>query len=78
MRITRESRLPCRPEAAREAVTTSALLIELVSPLATIHSAAPEPLPQRWPDGGVVRVRSKLFGVTPLGRRRTEASAAEM
>lgn len=70
MRITRESRLPCSPEAAWEAVRTSALLIELAWPLVTIHSAASEPLPERWPDGGVVLVRSKLFGFIPLGVRK--------
>jgi hypothetical protein len=64
-----ESVLPCRPELAWDEVVMSRLLVEVAAPLIAIRPAANEELPDRWPTGTTIPVRSHLFGFIPLGTR---------
>jgi hypothetical protein len=69
VQVRLESVLPCSADAAWEEVQKTALLAEIAWPLITFGPAGGDALPERWPNGGTVLVRSCMFGVIPLGTR---------
>jgi hypothetical protein len=69
VQVRLESVLPCSADTAWEEVQKTALLAEIAWPLITFGPADDGPLPERWPNGGTVAVRSYMFGVLPLGTR---------
>jgi hypothetical protein len=63
------STLPCSAASAWAELRRLELLREVARPLVTFAAVDGEPLPERWAQGEVVRVRSYLLGVIPLGTR---------
>jgi hypothetical protein len=69
MRVDVQSRLPCNPALAWQAVQTLNLLQEVCTPLAQILPERGGQLPLVWSEGETVRCRMKLFGFFPVGSR---------
>lgn len=69
VRVHMESILPCSAEKAWAEVRKVSLLTEVAHPLVTFAPEAGESLPERWAEGSVVRIRSYLCGLIPLGTR---------
>ena len=69
MRVFVESVLSCDADRAWAAVQTSALLLEVASPLVTIRPLPGETLPQRWSESTTLRFRSYLLCLIPMGTR---------
>lgn len=69
MRLFVESKLPCAPDDAWDAVQFSALLRRVAFPLATFRAVDGGALPRQWQENEVVRCRCYLFGIIPLGER---------
>ena len=69
MRLVVVSLLPCEPELAWEEVRHSRLLREVCYPLVTFLPAPGETLPVTWPEATVIKIRSYLLGLIPLGTR---------
>jgi hypothetical protein len=69
MRVYVESVLPCTPEQAWDEVQKSALLLEVMFPLARLVPVDPVAFPERWQQGSPVRCKTYLFGFIPLGTR---------
>ena len=61
--------LDCPAEKVWQEVQQSALLLEVVEPLAHIKPVDSAKFPQAWIEGETVRCKSYLFGVIPLGTR---------
>jgi hypothetical protein len=69
VRVQLESRFPCSAEQAWAEVQKVSLLSDVARPLVTFSAPCGESLPERWVEGATVRIRSRLFGVVPLGTR---------
>lgn len=69
MHVHVETVLPCPVEAAWAQVCRSDLLAEVAWPLVTFDAVDGPSLPSTWPPGETVRLKSKLFGLVPLGTR---------
>jgi len=77
------SLLPCPPDLVWNEVQHISRLREIAWPLVSFHDAPGEKLPESWTEGQLVRFRSFLFGLIPLGTRklkfeRIDRSAGEM
>ena len=68
-RISEETVLGCSADQAWKLVQTSALLQHVAWPLVTFTPVDPPTFPATWPAGGTIRLRSRAFGVIPLGVR---------
>ena len=77
MRVIVESILPCCADLAWVAVQTSALLLEVASPVAVIRPLDGDALPERWAVGQSFRCRSYLFGVIPVGTRTVRVDSID-
>ncbi len=64
-----ETALNCPPAKVWAKVQTSALLLEVASPLVRILPVDAPAFPERWTEGTTIRCRSYLFGFIPLGTR---------
>ena len=69
VRVVVESLLPCNPAIAWAEVRHSRLLQEVCFPLVTFLPAPGETLPVKWPESTVMKIRSYLLGLMPLGTR---------
>jgi hypothetical protein len=69
MEVYVQSVLPCSPDAAWAEVQKSSLLIEVARPLVSIRPAGASAFPERWERNQLHLVRSRLFGLIPLGTR---------
>lgn len=69
MKLVVETELDCPPEMVWGEVRRCRLLKEVCAPLVTFAGVPGQELPEVWPAGGTIRVRSYLFGVVPLGTR---------
>lgn len=67
--IHEETVLSCTADQAWRLVRTSALLRHVAWPLVTFTPVDPRTFPATWPPGGTIRLRSRAFGVIPLGVR---------
>ena len=68
MKVRVSTRLRCEPDAAWEAVQTTALLARVTWPLLRFAGVGPAPLPERWVEGKSSTVSMFLFGILPMGR----------
>jgi hypothetical protein len=84
MRAYVQSTLPCNADEAWGRVQTLSLLREVCWPLITLRPAAGETtLPDQWQAGATVAMRTRMFGLIPLGTRilhweRIDPAAREM
>jgi len=69
MRVHVVSVLQCPAEAVWKKVCRSDLLCEVAWPLVTFEAIDSKSLPDIWVEGQTVRLRSRLFGIFPLGTR---------
>lgn len=67
MKVRVSTRLRCAPDAAWEAVQTTALLERVAWPLLHFVAVGPGPLPERWVEGKSSTVSMFVFGVVPIG-----------
>ena len=69
MKVVVKSLLLCSADAAWRKVRTSRLLRTVSQPLVRIQPLPKECLPRHWVNETLVRVRSRLWGLIPLGTR---------
>ena len=68
MKVRVSTRLDCAPDAAWEAVQTTALLEHVARPILRLAPCYGRSFPERWEEGLEVTVALRLFGVLPAGR----------
>ena len=83
MRVYVDTVLDCSPEKVWQEVQRSALLLEVVRPMAIVAPVDAPQFPERWIEGDTVRCRSHLFGFIPVGERtirmeRVDSTAREI
>jgi hypothetical protein len=69
MRVDIDTPLKCSAAAAWKEVQTSALLLRVAWPLASILPVSPAKFPERWSEGSTIQCRPFMFGFIPLGVR---------
>ena len=69
MHVHVESILECPAEAVWKEVCRSGTLSEVAWPVVTFRAVDAASLPGIWIEGQTVRVRSRLFGILPVGTR---------
>jgi hypothetical protein len=69
MKIDVSTPLDCSADSAWNEVQKSALLLQVIQPLATVTPIEPPDFPEHWREGMTVQCCTHLFGVIPLGMR---------
>ncbi len=83
MTVPVESVFDCSPPAVWREVQQSALLLEVIKPLARVSPAGSVAFPRTWMEGGIVQCKTYFLGFIPLGTRtirfeRIDQSAREI
>jgi len=68
VKVDVSTELDCSADKAWDAVRTSALLLHVIWPLATIGPAG-NALPPRWTEGETIQCRPLILGFIPVGIR---------
>ena len=76
MRILLKLVLDCEPDAAWDALRSPAVFRAVAAPFTTFESLEPDGFPARWSEGPHP-VRSKAFGIAPMGEQVIDLSFEE-